>query len=241
MHRDLKPRNVLVDADGQVKLLDFGIAKLLDDEDAPGEATELTREGGRVLTPQYAAPEQMRGEAVTTATDVYALGVLLYVLLTGQHPRVRCRRQALAGRRGAAAGQPRGDRHRSRRGEGDCMPAAAARGATPRALAAALAGDLDNILAKALRAEPAERYATAAAFADDLRRHLDGQTVSARPDSLGLSREPLRQAAPGGRGAGDAGAGRDRRARPAWPSTSGARPNASATWRPGNARTPRRS
>src|SRR5882672_5745810 len=86
VHRDLKPSNVLVAKGGNVKLLDFGIAKLLEDDATPGQATELTREGGRALTPEYAAPEQVLGEPVTTATDVYALGVLLYVLLGGQHP-----------------------------------------------------------------------------------------------------------------------------------------------------------
>ena len=85
VHRDLKPSNVLVTNEGDVKLLDFGIAKLLE-ADAPGGSAELTREGGRALTPEYAAPEQVLGEPVTTATDVYALGVLLYLLLTGRHP-----------------------------------------------------------------------------------------------------------------------------------------------------------
>ena len=86
VHRDLKPSNVLVRSDGQVKLLDFGIAKLLGDETGSGEATMLTLDGDSALTPQFAAPEQITGSAITTATDVYALGVLLYILLTGQHP-----------------------------------------------------------------------------------------------------------------------------------------------------------
>ena len=86
VHRDIKPSNVLVSRDGEVKLLDFGIAKLLEGEGQTGVATLLTREGGSALTPEYAAPEQLSGQPVTTATDVYALGVLLYLLLTGRHP-----------------------------------------------------------------------------------------------------------------------------------------------------------
>jgi serine/threonine protein kinase/tetratricopeptide (TPR) repeat protein len=184
VHRDLKPANVMVDAQGAVKLLDFGIAKLLDDDGAQAEATELTRDAGRVLTPLYAAPEQTRGDAVTTATDVFALGLLLYLLLTGQHARVDAQGTAAAG----DATLPLASRvvtDTTRRSDEDLRAAAVTRGATPARLAHALAGDLDNILAKALRTEPGERYATVAAFADDLQRHLDGHTVSARPDSLG--------------------------------------------------------
>jgi serine/threonine-protein kinase len=184
VHRDLKPANVMVDAQGSVKLLDFGIAKLLEDDGAHAEATELTRDAGRVLTPLYAAPEQTRGDAVTTAADVYALGLLLYLLLTGQHPRIDAKGKAATG----DAALPLASRvvtDTTRRSDEDLRAAAVARGATPARLAHALAGDIDNILAKALRAEPGERYATAAAFADDLQRHLDGHTVSARPDSLG--------------------------------------------------------
>lgn len=183
VHRDLKPANVMVDGAGQVKLLDFGIAKLLDEGEASADATELTRDGGRVLTPLHAAPEQLRGAPATTATDVYALGLLLYGLLTGQHPRLDADGRTITAQ-AAAPLASRAVADPARRRPDDLAAAATARGATSARLAHQLAGDLDNILAKALRDEPAERYATVAALADDLQRHLEGHTVRARPDSL---------------------------------------------------------
>ena len=164
VHRDLKPSNILVTPAGQVKLLDFGIAKLLDAEEGDGAAVTLTDEAGRALTPEYAAPEQVTGGAVTTATDVYALGVLLYLLLAGRHP---------------TAGDARtGAEHLQRvvEAEPPRLSDAAAEGRRYR-------GDLDKIAAKALRKDPAERYPTVAAFADDIARYLNREPVAARGES----------------------------------------------------------
>jgi hypothetical protein len=161
VHRDLKPSNILVDDEGRVKLLDFGIAKLLDEDLAEAGAT---RTGYAPLTPGYAAPEQYTGEAISTATDVYALGVVLHELLLGERP----------------ARQP-AQRPSARIAElpTDLWALPAAR----PALRAALRGDLDTIVLKALAEEPGRRYAGAADLADDLDRHLDSQPVRAHPPS----------------------------------------------------------
>jgi len=169
VHRDIKPMNVLVATGGVVKLLDFGIAKLLDDGALVAEASELTSAGGRALTPQYAAPEQLLGEPVTTATDVYALGLLLYVLLGGQHPvppearstaeLVKTVIDTPPPRLSAAVVSTRSLAH-------DALVAnAASRSTTPERLQRRLRGDLDNIVAKALKKSPGERYGTVSAFA----------------------------------------------------------------------------
>ena len=184
LHRDLKPSNILVTADGQVKLLDFGIAKLLGAAAAGGAPTELTQVGGRAFTPDYAAPEQVQGGDVTTATDVYALGVLLYVLLAGVHPTARPGEAPMERLRSVSETDPRPLSEAAAGEDAVQNSAAAARGETPPRLGRVLRGDLDNICAKALKKAPAERYATVAALADDLRRHLADQPVSARPDSF---------------------------------------------------------
>jgi eukaryotic-like serine/threonine-protein kinase len=186
VHRDIKPSNVLVAADGEVKLLDFGIAKLLESDEA-GEVTALTREGESALTPEYAAPEQLTGGDVTTATDVHALGVLLYVLLTGHHPAGRESSSPAELIRAIVDTEPArvSDAVGTEDPAGTPLERAARRASTPRKLRSTLRGDLDNIVGKALKKRPSERYASAEAMADDLRRYLDRQPVRARADSLG--------------------------------------------------------
>jgi serine/threonine protein kinase/tetratricopeptide (TPR) repeat protein len=181
VHRDIKPSNVLVNKDGQVKLLDFGIAKLLEGEGQEGAATLLTREGGSALTPEYAAPEQITGGPVTTATDVYGLGVLLYVLLTGQHP-------AGAGPRSPAellkAITEKEPQRPSEVVAPDQAVQGAARGTTVDKLRRQLRGDLDTIVLKSLKKNPQERYASVTALADDLGLYLRNEPISARPDTM---------------------------------------------------------
>jgi serine/threonine protein kinase/tetratricopeptide (TPR) repeat protein len=187
VHRDLKPPNVLVNKDGQVKLLDFGIAKLLEGESQDGAATALTMDGGRMMTPEYAAPEQVTGAPVTTATDVYALGVLLYVLLTGQHPAGRNLRSAAELVKAIVDTEPTRPSNVvatvKANGE-ETTTNAARRTTTPEKLSRMLRGDLDTIVTKALKKNPQERYTSVTAFADDLRRYLRHEPISARPDTV---------------------------------------------------------
>jgi eukaryotic-like serine/threonine-protein kinase len=199
VHRDIKPANILVTADGVPKLLDFGIAKLLDASDVT-QAAELTRVNDRLLTPEYASPEQILGNSVTTASDVYSLGVVLYQLLTGLRPyelsssaasqleleRAICVADPLrpsaairAGRLAVATDEPR-----------SIAALADARAATPDKLERRLVGDLDAIIMRAMRKEPQHRYSSVDQMMADIAHHLAAASLQlGRPDD-GRHRAP---------------------------------------------------
>ncbi|MDA8020846.1 MAG: serine/threonine protein kinase [Thermoanaerobaculia bacterium] len=195
VHRDLKPSNVLVTDDGDVRLLDFGIAKALAEE-PNSETAGLTVQVGRRLTPRYASPEQLRGEPIGIGSDVYSLGVVLYELLCGRSPyeldgtaahdieRAIC--ETPASRPIAALDRVQSTVAETAGPEPPTVQEISARRAlSPGRLRRLLAGDLETILLMALRKEPERRYPSVKALADDLRRYLDGRPVAARPDTLG--------------------------------------------------------
>jgi len=199
VHRDIKPSNIMIDAAGVPRLLDFGIAKLLEGAGMPG-TIEATVTGQRLMTPQYASPEQVEGGAITTATDVYSLGVLLYVLLTGHLPyrlpgtssdalqravvEQDPERPSTAVGRATRAGTPAPSQRIA--GEGPTQEALSeARGLRPGQHRRKLRGDLDNIVLMALRKEPGRRYASVGLLSEDLRRYRAHLPVTAQPDTLG--------------------------------------------------------
>ena len=201
IHRDLKPGNILVTPEGQVKLLDFGIAKALD---AAAYSSDLSLPGTHLMTPEYASPEQLTGEPITTASDIYSLGVVLFELLTGQRPfQFPSRQPHQAARIISQQEPPRMSQAMGARNVWSAearfpfrslttfvqqafkaMPSYRTPNASRLPTAKRLRGDLDNIVARALQPQPSGRYASVAQFSEDIRRHLNGEVVQARKPTL---------------------------------------------------------
>src|SRR6202451_4664198 len=193
IHRDLKPSNILVTKAGQVRLLDFGVATLLDNGEVAGK-TPLTTVYGHALTPIYSSPELIRGDPITAKSDIYSLGVVLFELLTGDRPyRLNAGASRAILEHAIAAAEVRKPSTQI------VQEAGGARGVTHEQLTRQLRGDIDRIVLKSLEKEPQARYASAAAMADDVQRYLDGKPISTQPPRLSYRlRQVFRRQRPGG-------------------------------------------